>query len=75
MNQFTKLVAKQEFQMKLTGARGRAVQVKTGDIFVVTNPRHMQDKGIKVARAKLARINEGYMLSLEQVEQLFNVEQ
>lgn len=72
--QFTELQAKVDFSMKLEG-RGRACIVKAGDKFLVTNPCHMQDNGIKVARAKTARLNEGYMLAAEQIEQLFNVVQ
>lgn len=70
--QFTKLVAKVDFQMKLDGP-GRACKVKIGDAFMVTNPKHTQDKGIKVMRAKTARLNEGYLLSCDQVNMLFNI--
>lgn len=72
--QFTTLTVKVAFQMKFAGP-GRAVSAKIGDKFTVTNPAHMQDKGVKVARAKTARLNEGYLLTSEQVEQLFTVEQ
>lgn len=72
--QFTKLQANTAFQMKFDGP-GRACSVKIGDMFLVTNPRHMQDKGIKIARAKKARLNEGYMLTIEQVKSLFSVVQ
>lgn len=74
MNQFSTLVAKVAFQMKLDGARGRSVNVKIGDVFMVTNPRHMQDNGIKIDRKNKASINSGYMLDLAQVEQLFDLE-
>lgn len=73
MEQFSKLVAKVAFQMKFEGAKGRAVNVKIGDIFMVTNPRHMQDKGIKIDRKNKATLNSGYMLDLAQVEQLFDL--
>jgi hypothetical protein len=33
------------------------------------------DKGIKIMRAKLARLNEGYLLSVEQINQLFTLGQ
>jgi len=72
--QFSQLTVKVAFQMKYEG-KGRAVVAKIGDKFVVTNPKHMQDKGIKIMRAKLARLNEGYMLTFEQVNQLFTLEQ
>lgn len=71
--QFTNLVAKVDFQMKFEG-RGRACVVKAGDVFTVTNPMHMQDKGIKIMRKKLARLNEGYMLSVSDINNLFTVE-
>jgi hypothetical protein len=74
LEQFSNLVAKVEFSMKLEGP-GRACKVKVGDVFTVTNPKHMQDKGIKIMRAKTARLNEGYMLSCEQINQLFEVVQ
>lgn len=74
MDQFSKLVAKAAFQMKFEGAKGRAVNVKVGDIFLVTNPRHMQDNGIKIDRKNKATINSGYMLPLAQIEQLFTLE-
>lgn len=73
MNQFSTLVAKTAFSMKLAGSRGRAVNVKIGDVFLVTNPRHMQEIGIKIDRKNKASINSGYMLSLEQVNALFNI--
>jgi hypothetical protein len=72
--QFSSLTVKVAFQMKHEG-HGRAVVAKIGDKFLVTNPKHMQDKGIKIMRAKLARLNEGYLLSFEQINQLFTVEQ
>ena len=70
--QFTDLVAKQAFSMKFEG-KGRACNVKIGDVFTVTNPCHMQTNGIKVMRRKTARLNEGYMLSLSQIDNLFSV--
>ena len=73
MNQFSKLIAKVAFQMKFEGAKGRAVNVKIGDVFLVTNPRHMQENGIKIDRKNKACINSGYMLPLEQVKALFNI--
>lgn len=72
--QFSQLTAKTDFQMKFAG-RGRACVVKAGDKFLVTNPCHMQDKGIKIMRKHLARLNEGYMLDIEQINQLFSSEQ
>lgn len=71
--QFTNLIAKQQFSMKLEG-KGRPCVVKVGDVFTVTNPCHMQHNGIKVMRAKGARLNEGYMLSIEHINQLFAAE-
>lgn len=73
IEQFTNLVAKQAFSLKLEG-KGRPCVVKVGDVFTVTNPCHMQDKGIKVMRAKTARLNEGYLLSIEHINNLFSVE-
>ena len=72
--QFSQITAKVDFKMKFEG-KGRACNVKAGDAFIVTNPAHTQDKGIKVARKRNARLNEGYMLSWEQVNQLFTLEQ
>lgn len=72
-NQFTNLVAKQQFSMKLEG-RGRACIVKEGDVFTVTNPPHMQNNGIKIMRAKTAKLNQGYLLPLDQINALFNVQ-
>ena len=73
MNQFSTLIAKVAFQMKFEGAKGRAVNVKVGDVFLVTNPHHMQENGIKIDRKNKASINSGYMLPLEQVTALFNI--
>lgn len=70
--QFTDLIAKQDFSMKFEG-KGRACIVKTGDVFTVTNPCHMQAAGIKIMRRKSARLNEGYLLSIEQIHNLFDV--
>lgn len=73
MKQFTELVAKLDFSMKIAG-RGRPCHVKSGDIFVVTNPEHMQDKGLKIARRKTAVLNQGYLLEPAQVMELFDVQ-
>lgn len=74
MKQFTKLIAKTPFTMKNPNAKGRAVSVNIGDIFVVTNPEHMQSDGIKIDRKNKALINSGYLLPLESVNNLFTVE-
>lgn len=72
--QGTELKAKVAFSMKFEG-KGRACVVKVGDVFMVTNPQYAQANGIKVDRIKKAVINQGYMLSCEQINQLFEVVQ
>lgn len=71
--QFSALVVKQPFTMKFDGTKGRPLIAKAGDVFLVTNPKHMQDKGIKVDRKSKAHSNSGYLLSVAQIEQLFSV--
>jgi hypothetical protein len=71
MEQFSRLTAKVAFQMKFDGSRGRAVNVKVGDVFLVTNPKHDQTRGIKIDRKNKAGINSGYLLTLEQIQTLF----
>ena len=68
--QGSQLTAKVNFQMKFEG-RSRAMVVKTGDKFVVTNPCYMQANGVKVGRARNAKLNMGYTLTIDQIEQLF----
>lgn len=70
MKQWTELSAKVNFSLKFEG-RGRACLVKIGDIFIVTNPEHAQNAGVKVARKRIARLNEGYLLNVEQITTLF----
>lgn len=72
--QFTKLVAKQSFQIKYQGFPGRPVNVKVGDVFTVTNPEHMQEKGIKLDRKKTARLCSGHPFTSEQINHYFIVE-
>lgn len=69
MKQGTTLEATQLFNMKPEA--GRKITVKPGDLFSVTNPEHMQHLGIKIARYKTARLNEGYLLECDQIGQLF----
>jgi len=71
--QFTILRAKIAFSLKTEGSRGKACSVKPGDLFTVTNPSHMQQVGIKIDRKAKARLNEGYLLSIEDVVKLFEV--
>lgn len=71
--QFTMLKVKVSFSMKHTGAKGKAVQTKVGDLFYVTNPEHMQCDGIKVDRTNRATLNSGYLLDQEKIELLFDV--
>ena len=73
MKQFTNIVCKQAFTMRYEG-KGRSCNVKIGDVFTITNPCHMQDKGIKIMRAKNARLNEGYLLSASQIVDLFTIQ-
>ena len=69
--QFTLLIAKVDFRMKR--ARGRPCGVKVGDEFYVTNPKHDQHRGIIVDRASRATLCQGYLLTIEQVRELFTV--
>lgn len=68
--QFSELTAKVSFTLQYKG-EGRAINVKIGDIFFVTNPSYRQSEGIKIARKKGAFSNQGYALTKEQIEQLF----
>ncbi len=74
MKQFSSLIVKTPFTAKFEG-KGRPIAGKIGDIFVVTNPAHMQDAGIKVDRSKRATINSGFMLTVEQVATLFTIKE
>jgi hypothetical protein len=72
MEQFSRITAKANFTMKTEGKRN--INVKIGDVFLVTNPKHMQDVGIKIDRKNRAHINSGYLMLLNDIEQLFSFE-
>ena len=74
-SQGTKLVVKQAFSMKMEGTRGRPLIAHIGDVFFVTNPKYMQANGVKIDRNTKAHINSGYLLTLEQVNTLFELQE
>lgn len=72
MKQATILIAKQSFSMREQGARGRAVQVKQGDRFIVTtsavwNLTHCP----KIMRERNAMMGCGYNMDIGTINQLF----
>jgi hypothetical protein len=71
--QFLELTAKRAFSLKYEGARGRACLVNIGDIFTITNPSHMQGDAVKLSRKRGAKLNTGYSIPTEMIEQLFEV--
>jgi len=73
MKQFTKLIAKVDFTFGYEGKR--KLNVKIGDIFLVTSPEYMNTNNAKVMRERVAKLNQGYNLQLEQISQLFTFEQ
>jgi hypothetical protein len=74
MNQFTTLTVKQAFSMKSEGSRGRAVQAKIGDRFVVTSPSYDNKETAKIAREKGSMLNVGYLFPVSLIETYFEVE-
>lgn len=72
--QWTEIVAKQDFTIKQ--GKGRPCIINSGDLFVVTNPEYMQNSTslVKVARKKNAKLNQGYDLTVDQIDALFKVE-
>lgn len=74
MNQFTTLTVKQAFSMKSEGAKGRAVQAKIGDRFVVTSPNYANKENAKIAREKGAILNVGYLFPISLISTYFEVE-
>jgi hypothetical protein len=69
MDQWTRLKAKVDFKFK--GNSVRVINVKVGNYFLVTNPKHMQHNGIKIQRSNKAYLNCGDLFTVEQIEQLF----
>lgn len=70
------LIAKQAFSMREQGARGRSVQVKPGDRFIVTtsevwNLNHCP----KIMRERGAMMGCGYSMDIETINSLFEVVQ
>lgn len=60
-----------DFSFKNQGARGRAVQVKIGQQFWVTNPTYQHKEYIMVQRAGKGHINTGYAFSVEDFSKFF----
>lgn len=71
MKQFTVLVAMMDFSFKVPGAKGRAVNVREGDRFVVTSPKHSNITHALIAREKRAILNTGYKFALTTLKDLF----
>lgn len=73
MKQFTKLVAKQPFNFRNPGSRGREVKVKVGDSFLITSPTYLNKDTAMIDRAKKAHIGQGYLFSISTILDLFEV--
>lgn len=74
MEQFTELTARVDFTMKQL--KGRPINVKIGDKFLVTNPNHNHNsEGIKIDRKQRAKLNSGYLLTIEQVNLVFVIKE
>lgn len=74
MRQGSTLIAKAFFSMKVPGARGKPALVSIGDRFTVTSPGYRNIDTVKIGRSRTARLNQGYLLTKEQVETLFEME-
>ena len=74
MKQFTTLVAKASFSMKVTGTRGRPVMVSIGDKFMVTSPDYRNIDTVTIDRCRRARLNQGHLINKDQVKALFEIE-
>lgn len=72
MKQFTLLSAKIAFQVRSLNSRGRPVNVKPGDLFLVTSPKHNNTDRMMLDRKSKATINSGYCFSRTDVENLFD---
>jgi hypothetical protein len=76
MKQSTILIAKQAFSLRAAGARGRAVQVKPGDRFIVTTSEVWSLSHCpKIMRERGAILGCGYNMDIDTINQLFDVEQ
>ncbi len=73
MKQFTMVIAKSGFQIKSLNGRGRPVNVKPGDLFLVTSPAHNNKDQVMVDRKARAMINSGYCLSRADLETFFGI--
>jgi len=71
MKQFTELIAKRDFTMGFAGRK--QMKVKAGDLFLVTSPAHNNLQTVKIMRSKNARLNDGYCITLQQLNELFTV--
>ena len=71
MNQFTELSAKQNFTIGYD--RKKQSKVIIGELFLVTTPKHANTESAKVMRKKNARLCEGYKLTIDQINELFDI--
>jgi hypothetical protein len=69
------LIAKQSFQLKVAGQRGRPVSVRIGDRFWVTSATYRNVETVKIDRKGKGNIGDGYLLTVEFINNLFEVEQ
>lgn len=75
MNQSTTLIAKSFFSLKIPGARGRPCMVSPGDRFAVVSPAHETKRTglVRFDRERRAQIGVGYLLTVDQINTLFDV--
>lgn len=67
------LVAKKAFTMKVPGTRGRPVNVKVGDKFWITSTTYSNTSHCQIDRLNKGSICNGYYISNECIEELFEV--
>lgn len=76
VKQGARLVARRDFQFKVPGVKGRAVTVRAGQRFWITNSMLDQDarKVVMIDREGRGHISNGYAFTPEMIADLFTVE-
>jgi len=61
------------FIMKTPGTRGKAVNAKLDEKFIVTSPMHMNIQTVKIDRLGKAHINIGYNFPMKNLPEYFSI--
>jgi hypothetical protein len=74
LKQCADLTAKQDFNFK-NPETNRTIKVREGDQFIVTSPEYRNIETAIIDRKKGSHINVGYLFSIVDIENLFEIHQ